>query len=479
VNPRTALFAGLILPWFNSSNPAFAQGTTFTYQGRFTENGMAFTGNAEFQATLWNAPNGGAALATNNLGSVVVPVTNGLFVLPLDFGANFPGDDRWLQLEVRTVVGPFTTLSPRQRLTAAPYAITAGNLSGPVPDAQLAANIARTNQVWLLGGNTGTTPGTHFLGTGDGQPLELRAAGVGIGTNNPTAALHVAGSESNGTNAAVKIFSSTSTLMLDGDEIDSTAALHLNFNRPNNVSLAYGGGSVGIGTTNPTAGFRLEVNGRALMAPGGLGGTIQFGTPNGETGLTIGSGPRADLRFDGSAIKLVAGSAGGPPSSANGIAVNTSGDVGIGTVSPGARLHVDGTLRVDGHTTVIGNLGISDNATISGFFILTRSFVTVTNGMTLVPTTSFMRLNGSGLIALDDTVAIANGAAIGSILILQGGWGDRNTSGLQIFNNANVRLGQDSSGATVFSRFLAEDSTLTLIWDGQNWVELSHSHYRN
>jgi hypothetical protein len=46
--------------------------------------------------------------------------------------------------------------------------------NGTVPDARLAGNVARTNQVWLLGGNTGTTGGTHFVGTTDNRPLELR-----------------------------------------------------------------------------------------------------------------------------------------------------------------------------------------------------------------------------------------------------------------------------------------------------------------
>jgi hypothetical protein len=205
------------------------QETTFTYQGRLTENGAAFTGNAEFQPTLWNvASGGGAPVAVHSPAAVIVGVTNGLFVLPLDFGTNFPGAARWLQLEVRTTIGPFFTLTPRQQLTATPYAITAGNLSGSlpavqlsgalpsaglsgvyseavtfnnvgnsfsgngtgltnldagelgsgtVPDGRLASNIARTNQVWLLTGNSGTTPGTHFLGTTDNQPLEFKISG--------------------------------------------------------------------------------------------------------------------------------------------------------------------------------------------------------------------------------------------------------------------------------------------------------------
>ncbi len=57
-------------------------------------------------------------------------------------------------------------------------ALNASQLTnGLVPDSRLAGNVARTNQVWLLGGNAGTTSGINFLGTGDDQPLELRVNG--------------------------------------------------------------------------------------------------------------------------------------------------------------------------------------------------------------------------------------------------------------------------------------------------------------
>lgn len=111
---------------------ASAQRTAFTYQGRLESGGVLFTGNAEFQPTLWDAATNGTQVAANNPASIVVSVTNGLFALPLDFGANFPGADRWLQLGVRTTIGSFTILNPRQQITPTPYAITAGNVTGPI-----------------------------------------------------------------------------------------------------------------------------------------------------------------------------------------------------------------------------------------------------------------------------------------------------------------------------------------------------------
>ncbi len=78
----------------------------------------------------------------------------------------------------------------------------------------------------------------------------------------------------------------------------------------NGASAYYTGGNVGIGTANPTPGIQLEVNGAALLTPGGSGGNIQFGSPNAETGMTIIGGARADIRFDGATLKLLAGPVG-------------------------------------------------------------------------------------------------------------------------------------------------------------------------
>src|SRR5688572_1184731 len=112
------VFLGLSVQWLA------AQGSAFTYQGWLTDSGNPLSDNVEFRPTLWNAPSGGTQVAANTPPTAVVSVTNGLFVLPLDFGGNFPGENRWLQLEMRTAIGPFTLLSPRQQITSTPYAIT-------------------------------------------------------------------------------------------------------------------------------------------------------------------------------------------------------------------------------------------------------------------------------------------------------------------------------------------------------------------
>jgi hypothetical protein len=72
-------------------------------------------------------------------------------------------------------------------------------------------------------------------------------------------------------------------------------------------------------------------------------GFVTVGTPNGESGTSIKRGiNRADVRFDGATLKLVAGPGFGPPSSFSGIAVSTNGNVGIGTTTPSRTLEVFG-----------------------------------------------------------------------------------------------------------------------------------------
>ena len=103
-------------------------------------------------------------------------------------------------------------------------------------------------------------------------------------------------------------------------------------------------GNVGVGMASPliASQWKLDVNGPMRVTPGGSGGAVQFSAPNGESGMGIIGANRADLRFDGSTLKLVAGAGNAPPSSANGIAVTTDGNVGIGTTTPNAKLQVEG-----------------------------------------------------------------------------------------------------------------------------------------
>ncbi len=88
--------------------------------------GEAIDALCDFRFALIDAFDG------ESIGSVAsltgVPVDEGLFTVELDFGVNaFDGGGRLLDVEVRCPggSGAYTTLSPRQKLTAAPYALYA------------------------------------------------------------------------------------------------------------------------------------------------------------------------------------------------------------------------------------------------------------------------------------------------------------------------------------------------------------------
>lgn len=213
-----------------------AQGTAFTYQGRLSVGPAAANGTYDLQFVLFDAAVVGSPQGAV-VASSAMPVSNGLFTATLDFGDHFSGAGRWLEISVRTNGGgSFVTLTPRQKISPTPYAVRAATvdaagLSGTIPSLNLggtysnplafdsAANsfngsfygnfyglsfiggsfagsfigngsgLANLNasqlmsgtvpsaalgNSWRTIGNEGTSPATHFLGTVDNQPLELR-----------------------------------------------------------------------------------------------------------------------------------------------------------------------------------------------------------------------------------------------------------------------------------------------------------------
>lgn len=163
-----ALFAGAI--------SAPAQGTAFTYQGHLSDTGRPANGGYDLTFTLFGSDGGGTAVA-DTLTNSPTAVSNGLFTVVLDFGANvFNGQPRWLEIAVRTngSTESYTTLSPRQALTATPYAITASNLSGTLPASQLSGSLP-FNALTGIYSNAVTfnNPTNNFIGafSGDGSGL--------------------------------------------------------------------------------------------------------------------------------------------------------------------------------------------------------------------------------------------------------------------------------------------------------------------
>lgn len=104
--------------------PEASVGTSFSYQGYLEDNGNLANGTYDFQFKLFDALNGGAQVGSTVVADNVA-VSDGTFSAKLNFGVDaFGGGARWLEILVRPDGGSgYTTLTPRQELTPAPYAL--------------------------------------------------------------------------------------------------------------------------------------------------------------------------------------------------------------------------------------------------------------------------------------------------------------------------------------------------------------------
>ena len=162
----------LLLSAFIFPLSAFSQGTAFTYQGRLNDANGPATGIYDLRFGIYDAASGGTQVGSTLTHSATA-VSNGLFTVTLDFGNQFNGADRWVEIGVRTNGGgALTALAPRQPLTPAPYAIysanagsassvSAANISGTIALTQLPGTILTNNA-------TGVTLNGNFTGNGGG-----------------------------------------------------------------------------------------------------------------------------------------------------------------------------------------------------------------------------------------------------------------------------------------------------------------------
>jgi hypothetical protein len=162
-----ALFSILL-----SATTALGQTTSFTYQGRLTDGGTAANGNYDLQFALWDSASGGTQVGSTLTVSTVA-VSNGGFSVSLDFGAgSFNGANRFLEISARPVsAGAFTLLSPRQQVTATPYAIRSANTS-LADNATTAATATNATQ---LGG----VAASQYVQTSDSRLSDARAPAAG------------------------------------------------------------------------------------------------------------------------------------------------------------------------------------------------------------------------------------------------------------------------------------------------------------
>ncbi len=340
---RTFLTSLVILSVAAPAALAAPLGTEFTYQGRLSEAGLTATGPYDFVFRLFTDAAGGSQVGVDYLAPGVT-VEDGLFVADLDFGtAAFTGEARWLEIAVRPAGGGgYTTLSPRQPLTAAPYALYSLN-----------------GGLWQASNNNILNTNSGNVGIGSINPQNKLSVGgnidasgkLGVGLPNPTMDVQVHRSM-----VTANIGASSTSLQGDtswiymrsagdghivwkntGDLVFGTdASIGGGFSRKMTITPS---GFVGIGRDTRITGS--EVFGIHSQATGTTYGGMYASTEGGRPFYGYSTGPDSAWTYlDGST---------GDWHVYNGgvrLSVTDEGNVGVGTSTPAQKLDVNGTARV-------------------------------------------------------------------------------------------------------------------------------------
>ncbi len=269
----------------------------FTYQGQLMEDGQPVTDQVNFTFSLWDAATGGTQIGTGYTPPDPVDVVDGLFTVAVEtmvFGPDaFYGEPRWLEIAVYETGVGWVTLSPRQPITPAPYALYAFNSSGG---------------------------GGDCLWSENGSDIYFNTGEVGVGTSTPSYPLHAISTGGNTAVAGENPGESTSGYLgheYGGVYGEGSYAGYF-------VGRGYFSGNVGVGLTNPSE--KLDINGTAKM-----------------TGFQLSTSPVAGhvLTANSQGVGTWQPGGGGSLWQENGTKIYYNTDnVGIGTADPNAPLHV-------------------------------------------------------------------------------------------------------------------------------------------
>ncbi len=375
------------------ANPAsvsdlLAVDSSFTYQGRLDDSSGPVNGSCDFRFSLWDAANGGSQVGGNHEVTNVT-VTEGNFTAVVNdadqFGSSaFDGSNRWLQIEARCPAGSgsYTTLTPRQEVTAAPYASYADSApwSGLI-GAPWAFNSGSgtSGDLYRSGGvalGAFTDPGGHglnvqnyaggkaavrgvdqfnsfvyaegWLGTLNPPGLPLPVTNVGVlglkpANGNIGAAVY-------GWNSDDNISNYGGIFIADGSGTNNYGIYAAASGASNNVA-GYFEGRVGINTTTPAADIHLSQSDATSSGTGGMG--FQFGS---STWKILHSGAHFSFAENGTRLAYI--------QSGTGAYVQTSDETLKQDVAPVDNV-LDGVMQLN--PVSYSYINDSENTRVNGF----------------------------------------------------------------------------------------------------------------
>jgi hypothetical protein len=228
---------------------SFAQTTEFTYQGRLLDSSLPATGSYDFEFSLWDS-----LVSGTQQGSTItvtgVSVTAGIFTVKLDFGLQFPGAARFLEIAVKpSGPGAFTPLAPRQPITSGPYAIRSLNSGAADSLSASCVGCVTASQIGSVNGSavTGTIP-VASVPAGSGNYIQNQNAGP-----QPSSDFNISGT------GTANIFDVATQYNIGGSRILAI---------PGTANLFAGAGA---GASNTTGSFNAFLGGDA-----GLNNTTGF-----------------------------------------------------------------------------------------------------------------------------------------------------------------------------------------------------------
>jgi hypothetical protein len=252
-------------------------------------------------------------------------------------------------------------------------------VNGTVTATSFSGDGAGLGGLWKLGGNTSTTPGTHFLGTTDNQPLEFKVNGRrGLRLEYAAA----------GSDQTINVIGGYGGNFVGSGVVGATIAgggtTNINgFSLPNQATEDFatiGGGygntagdrlaAVGGGDRNTANGFVSTVGGGQLNAANGSFATVPGGAGNTAAAYSFAAGRRAKATNEGAFVWADSQNADFASTANNQFLIRAAGGVGINTNNPnGAALAVNGTVTAASFTgdgsvlTGVAKLGAANTFT--------------------------------------------------------------------------------------------------------------------
>lgn len=358
-------------------------GTNFPYQGRLTDGGAPANGTYDIQLLMFNASVGGTQKGLTQTFNDRV-VSNGVFTVNADFGAQFDSEERWIEVRVRpgASVGAYTTISPRTEATATPYAQA---LKLPVTESSnlvnglltfTNTNSSSTAYVLKL---TSVAPSGNPTGIGF-QPVMILDTnnGNGLAAYTSATSAYSAYLSSSGNASSGLVISNTSATSGSGVRADMTATS----NTGNGVDIGNAGlGRAGLftvtNTSNGANALEIQTNGnsnsqaiRSLHS--GLGDNALFEITNvnnaGEAveAHTIGTGNAGYFEIDNtsSGTPALQGTTNG--ASGEGVYGFSSGSSGTGVLGSATGSFSYGVRGTGLSAGVRGECGTTNGAGVYG-----------------------------------------------------------------------------------------------------------------